>query len=434
MRLLLLCTFLSVNSLTAQWTPGDVYREYVWTTAPDDDEAFLRVGGRYGYAANPDRYGEGRQEGVTLVLPVAVDLEGAIRAEVTLEKVLSHEDSRNLRLSVNGHPPIAVPEPKWIPEPQTEYMYHTDVTVPLPLEYFEAGEDIRFTLQLDSNQRWGWPQNVFYAVIFRVYYAGEVGTTHSTTALHPAAAPAGAPKIAEVPDSIGTKSYLKFQSGWGVERVEYVFVGRDVDWSGRGVQERKHWQTYRGEPHHIIGSSEEAATNFAVEWDTEWLPDQETFGVQARALGTDGKYRVSKMLAGLSLAPRPYRVDLYAPAPAPRNWVTRNGEFSQIIHLPDSIHGAKALQLAWVSWSPCYANGVFLNHHLIWDRTADCYVFATHEPTYKGLEVKYLQAGENVIRTGKTPLFRGQMVHGMEVQWPGFQLKVKYVDGGGEEH
>jgi hypothetical protein len=36
-----------------------------------------------------------------------------------------------------------------------------------------------------------------------------------------------------------------------------------------------------------------------------------------------------------------------------------------------------------------------------------------------------LQKGENTLTTLLTPLKDGQMVHGMEVQWPGIQLKIK---------
>ena len=426
LRLLLPLLFLLPLALPAQWQPGAVYREYTFVT-PEGGEAFLRVGGRYGYRSQPGKLPLELQEDDQLIIPEAIDLENAVRAEVTLEKVLSHEDSRNLRISVNGHAPIPVPEPEFIPSPQTEYMYHTDLTVPVPLAQLTDGEPIRFALALDTTQRWNWPQNVFYAVTFRVYYP--------TAAPSDRHEPASAPKLADVLNPVPARSYLSLTDlPEDAVAADYILVGRDVDWSGRGIQNRHHWQTLRGEPHHILGHSTDAAGHFAVEWDTEWLPDQENLGVQARVRTADGKYHVTEVTDGLYLAPRPYRVLAYTPGPAPRNWVTRSGEFSQTISVPDSVQHATALQLAWVSWSPCYSNGLFLNDHLIWDRTDDCYVFATHAPTYDGLEVKYLQQGENTLRTALTPLFRGQMVHGMEVQWPGIQLKVKYGSGAKSDH
>lgn len=37
-----------------------------------------------------------------------------------------------------------------------------------------------------------------------------------------------------------------------------------------------------------------------------------------------------------------------------------------------------------------------------------------------------LKPGENLLTTGKTPLHNGQMVHGMEVNWPGIMLLIQY--------
>ncbi|MEM1357301.1 MAG: hypothetical protein AAGF89_03840, partial [Bacteroidota bacterium] len=320
------------------------------------------------------------------------------------------EDSRNLTISINGNPPIPIPEPSWIPAPQTEYMYHTDLTVGIPLEQLRDGESIRFKLSLDSTQRWNWPQNLIYGLTFRLFLA-------------PAAAP---PELADVTNAVPAKSYLRITNPTDAIRAEYIFVGKDVDWSGRGHQQRKHWQTHRGKPHHIIGFSTESNSGFAVQWNTEWLPDQENFGVQARLYYPDGTYRVTPIVTNLKLAPRPYRVKVYAPEPAPRNWVTRSGAFQQTIQIPDSVQYASGLQLLWTSWSPCYSNGLFLNDHLIWSRSTDCYVYATHEPVFEDLALKYLETGENTITTALTPLVRGHMVHGMEVQWPGVQIKVRY--------
>ncbi|MEM9259483.1 MAG: hypothetical protein AAGA62_07535 [Bacteroidota bacterium] len=406
-----LLSFLLIWSLStcAQWEPGSVYREYTWVT-PEDGEAFLRVGGRYGYALNPGKLPAKLQQGDELLLAEEINLDKVVRAEVSLEKVLSHEDSRHLTIAINGNAPLPVPEPSWIPAPQTEYMYHTDLTVGIPLEQLRDGEPIRFKLTLDSTQRWNWPQNLIYGLTFRLYLA-------------PAAAP---PELADVPDAIPAVSYLRIANPTDAVKAEYIFVGEDVDWSGRGHQKRKHWQTHRGESHHIIGASDQATSGFAVSWDTEWLPDQENFGVQARLRYPDGNYRVTPVVGDLQLAHRPYRIKVYSPGPAPRNWVTRSGTFQQTVQIPDSIQHATGFQLLWTSWSACYSNGLFLNDHLIWSRTEDCYVYATHAPTFEVLALKYLTTGENIIKTALTPLIDGQMVHGMEVQWPGVQIKVRY--------
>jgi hypothetical protein len=35
-------------------------------------------------------------------------------------------------------------------------------------------------------------------------------------------------------------------------------------------------------------------------------------------------------------------------------------------------------------------------------------------------------AGKNILKTGKTPLYHGKMVHGVEIQWPGIMVLIKY--------
>lgn len=402
--------FLALPS-SAQWQPGEVYREYTWTTPEDFHEAFLRVGGKYGYAANPGKLPDHLQDNGQLIIPEVLMLTGAVRAEVTVEKVMSHEDSRNLKIAINGHAPLAIPEPASVPEPQTEYMYHTDLTIPVPLEHLRDGQPIRFALSIDSTQRWNWPQNLFYGITFRIYYEDDVQTM---------------PEVVTTGETLGEITYLSAETQAETVSIDYIFIGESVDWSGRGITNRKHWQTLRNEPHHIIGSSIHSENDFAVRWNTEWVPDQGSFGIQARALGADGKFRVSKVLDGLMLTPRPYVVKLYAPGPAPRNWVTRSGTFEQQLTIPDSLEQASAFQLNWVSWSPCYSNGLYVNGHLLWHRSEECYVFATHSPIFTGHDLQALQQGDNILSTGLTPLYRGKMVHGMEVQWPGIQVLVRY--------
>ena len=399
------------------WTPGAQYREYHWVT-PDTGEAFLRVGGRYGYASTPGRFAPELRDGDELILPGEVVLDRAVAATVTLEKVLSHEDTRGLRIRVNGHAPIPVPEPPSVPAPQTDYMYHTDVAVAVPLQQLRAGGGNRFALSVDTAQRWGWPQNAFYAVTFRVYYAADRRA---------------GPEVDYAFEQVPLMSTLRLRGASPRDSiVDYVFVGRDVDWSGRGRLARKHFQTYRAEPHHTLGRSRDAGMAFAKTWDATWLPEQpdgETMGVQARVMDRTGLWRVGPVLGGLTLAPRAQPVHLLESGPAPPNWVTRADTFSQRFELSRPVEDVSAYKLHWTSWSPCYANGLYLNDHLLWMRDGECYVYDTHEPVFGDAhDLHALEQGVNVIKTGKTPLVRGQMVHGMEVQWPGVQVKVKRLE------
>ncbi len=403
------------------WTPGARYREYVWR-APTPGQAgtlagaedFLRVGGRVGYARTPGKFPDSLQDGATLLLPDSVILAGARAVTVTIEKVLAHEGTQGLAIALNGRAPLRLPEPADVPAPQGDYMFHTEVALALPLAALREGRGNRFALTVDSAQRWNWPQNIIYAVIFRVYYAPSG---------------ADAPEVDYAYRQVPLESLLRVKGVRpGDAAADYVFVGRDADWSGRGQTQRTHWQTYRGEPYRTIGRATAAGSAFAQTWRTEWLPEQtQAFGVQVRVKGGDGVWRVGRALTGLALSPRPETVELVAMDPAPANWVTRADTFAQSFYFAaDSLRGVTALQLGWRSWSPCYANGVYLNDHLMWMRDGPCYRYADHELTFtEPHDLLALEAGRNVLRTGMTPRFRGQMVHGMEVQWPGMWVKVR---------
>ncbi len=162
------------------WSAGTRYREYIWRTptpgtdgTPATAEDFLRIGGRYGYAATPDKWPDSLQAGDQLLLPDSVILAGATGVTVTIEKVLAHEDTKGLAISLNGAKALRLPEPADVPVPQTDYMYHAEVAMSLPLSSLREGRGNRFALTVDTAQRWGWPQNMAYAVIFRVYYAPQ---------------------------------------------------------------------------------------------------------------------------------------------------------------------------------------------------------------------------------------------------------------------
>jgi hypothetical protein len=71
--------------------PGDLFREYTWMHASGDAGGSLRVGGRLDYGGGP------------IPWPQTFDLEHAVRAEIVIEKLLCHEGTRGLALSVNDH-------------------------------------------------------------------------------------------------------------------------------------------------------------------------------------------------------------------------------------------------------------------------------------------------------------------------------------------
>ncbi len=71
-------------------------------------------------------------------------------------------------------------------------------------------------------------------------------------------------------------------------------------------------------------------------------------------------------------------------------------------------------------------NGVFLNGMRVFDAEGPKYQYFFHRVNVGDLGV--LRQGVNTLKTGKTPLVNGQMVHGMEVNWPGIMVLIQYAD------
>jgi hypothetical protein len=105
-------------------------------------------------------------------------------------------------------------------------------------------------------------------------------------------------------------------------------------------------------------------------------------------------------------------------------WLTRKGEHAEKFRVEGDLSKATAAKLVWVSWSPGYLKGVFINDHKILDREGPRYAYFAHDVELKDLSV--LKTGENILKTGKTPKYNGKMVHGAEINWPGIMVLVRY--------
>lgn len=405
---LLLIFIITVPAL-AQPRPGDVFREYVWLPEMVAEQGkFLRVGGKLDYKSNADHFPADMHNEGYIPLWEPLRLKDAIKAELVIEKLGSHEDTKNLRISVNRHPSIAFPAAKGIPEPESDYMYHNYPIVQVPLDQLKEGIGNTFRSDVDTAQRWNWPQNIVYGVVLRIYYDSDIAFFKTEI------------------DGISENGTLKEEqklslvdANQSIKRVEYIGKYEDLNWEGDGIYNQWHYHFFRGELMHHIGTSR--MYPFEVKWNTGWVPDQGNIEVAARIICNNGLIYFTKAVRGLKLD-RDYTVELCEPYDQPKNWVSRADVFTAKFDLktdPTKVQKAKAY---WVSWSPCYANGVFINDHKIFDRNTLCYEYMAHEVDF---DPAFLQAGTNVIKTGKEPLHDGQMVHGMEEQWPGIMVKIK---------
>lgn len=389
--------------------PGDVFREYLWWHESGDAGGALRVGGQIKVV--------GAEGCITPVVTPGwdVDLRHAIRAELELEKILCHDGTQGLEVQLNDGPWRPVPEPAGVPAPAAEYQHHCCPAVAVPLPDLRPGRANTFRLRVSPEHRWGWPQNLIYGVHLRVFHDPER-----------VAAPRGEIEWPMPHAFVGDQVELQCRavsSTGGIRRVDFVAHCEDVNMPGDGIW--RQWQQFRfhGELRGHLGTV--TSPPYRLCWDTSWLPDQPgPMAVAARVEDVSGLIRMTAAVPGLRLR-RAGAVELCRPYEVPRRWVTRSGEQTERFRIAGDLGKAIAARLVWSSWSPGYMNGLSINGVPVFEREGPRYQYYWHEVPLADLSC--LRSGENTLTTGLTPKHNGQMVHGMEVNWPGIMLLVKYA-------
>lgn len=409
--ILLLMIFYICNAL-AQPQPGDVYKNYYWTTG-ESQYKFLRVigDGDYREPVNfTEVYPKDKIKDGWVLLEHDVDLDKAIRAEVQIEKLLSHDETENLSIKVNHSQWVRFPESKYVPEPQSRYLNHDYPVVTIPLKYIKKGIDNKFRFKVDSTQRFGMPQNILYGVCLRIYYKSS--KSHAFA------------KLKDIYDNkIQEKQSLELQNIKGnIDEVDFVGFYEDVNYQTDGKYRQWQYTYFRGEMKHQIGHVSEAP--FQTIWDTEWVPDQEDpIEVGAIIKDKSGICYFTESLKNLDLD-RDFEVRLCKPFNQPQLWATREGEFTHAFNLGCNPEEAIEFRLVWLSWSPGYFNGIYLNDWVVFTREGHKYTPGFH--VYQSKECYMLNWGINTVKTGKTPKVFGNMVHGAEVLFPGVMALVKF--------
>jgi len=383
--------------------PGDVFREYRWTNEGGDAGGSLRVGGKLDYGGGP------------ISLPHDLDLAHAVRAEIVLEKLLCHDGTRGLAISVNDQPWIDVPEAPGIPQPPWDYQHHIYPVLPVPLAHLAAGTGNQLRLRVSQQHPWNWPQHLIYGVHVRVYYdsakkshpAGRLISPQTGSALEPEAA-----LQAEASSPSGR-----------IQRVDFVGEYEDVNFEGDGRYGQWHYRYLKGDLLTPLGTA--TAAPWQVSWDTSWVPDQpRPFRLAAWITDETGLTYVTPSINGLTLHRPGVSVELCKPYEVPKKWVTRVGEKTEKFRITGDLSRAKAAQLAWVSWSPGYLHGISINGCEVFQREGPKYAYFAHRVTLD--DITPLRSGENELSTSLTPKYNGKMVHGAEINWPGIMVLVRY--------
>jgi len=402
--LLLLCQ-LGVS----QPQPGDFYREYFWV--PPAEHGFLRVGGHLDYSKGMSDSTANKKDSKEIQMPFSLELKNVEKAEVTVQKLMCHDNTTGLRISINGNEQIMLPEPAGITQPQEAYMYRADITVPLPLEQLQAGEQNFFSMKVDSQHTWDWPQNLIYGVIVRLYYSA--GAFEPFAQMQPISDSA----IQQNQRFSITSKHLK-----DITQVDYVGLYEDVNLPGDGIYYQWQYYYHRASMRGHIGTSTQMP--FTVQWDNAWVPDQEKpISVAAIVTLKDSTKNFILPVENLHLQ-RPFSVELCKPFNQPQGWVTRNDRFYADFTITGDLNTAEKIRLVTATWSPGYLNGIYLNDHVVFTRAGDKYNYDVL--VVETDKTEFLHHGINRVATGLTPRYHGTMVHGAEILWPGVTPLIRY--------
>jgi len=409
LRTLIFTLTVGCTMAAAQPKPGDLFKEYAWYNESGDCNGALRVGGRLDYRLieQVDDYrGKGR-----IQPPFDLDLKEAIGAELVVEKMLCHGDTEGLRVRINGGDPIYIPEAEHIPKPQSAYAHHFSAVVPVDLSSLKEGLENNFLFEVDTTGHW-WPQNLVYGMILRIYYRPElVGNRGAITQPGSGA-------------SLGEENQLGYQAapGESIKKIDFIGHYEDVDLEGDGRYKQWHYSYHKCQIYNHIGTVSNAP--FQYQWKTEWLPDQdEKIRLAAFIHRSDGYIYMTEAINQLSLHRPGISVELCKPYRRPRGWFTREGVFEERFQVRGELKDIVEAKMVFRTWSPGYFNGIYINDFIVMTREGPKYDYYQHDVP---LALYALKTGENILKTGLTPLYPEGMVHGVEVQWPGIMLLIKY--------
>jgi hypothetical protein len=410
-RVFLILPLLTVGLLTyAQPNPGDLYKEYTWYNASGNTDEALRVGGRLDYRLTEeaeDYIGEG-----LIKPPFHLTLEHAVKAELVIEKMLCHGDTKGLRVTINGKAPIRLPEAEHIPKPQSAYAHHFNAIVPVELDDLKEGSENTFLFEVDTAGHW-WPQNLVYGMILRVYYDPSLLVARGTI-IQPAPG-----------DVLGMENQIKLAlpAKQQVEKIDLLGFYDGPDLEGDGQYQQWHYSYHKCQIYNHIGTISKSPYEFT--WSTEWIPDQsEKMKLAAFVHLTDGSIYMTEAVNNLELKRQGTSVELCKPYMRPKGWFTRNGEFSERFQVRGDPGKAVEAKMVFRTWSPGYFNGIYINDFIVFLKEGPRYTYYEHDIPIEALYT--LKQGENILKTGITPLYPEGMVHGVEVQWPGIMLLIKY--------
>jgi len=386
--------------------PRDVFREYK-----------LRPDGKWQRVTGPEATAEGAKE----FLPNSVNTiriddlrQRADKVEVYIEMLLCHGGTVDKKIRINANPWISIPESSLIPgkagqgPPNSEYQYMRYPCVRIPMKHLRQGNNtFEFTCSRGTSLGGWWPQWILYGVTFRVYY--DNSKPHPTGTI---TKPSGGSTIGESPvleaEATGPRP---------IKQVDFIGFYEDFNWEGDGNYRQWHYRYLYNEIKSYIGT----ATNkpYKVIWDNSWVPTQDRpMKIMARIVDSTGMCYMTSAVENIHLV-RDNTVRMYKPYDVPKNWSTRVGNTHKCkTNVNDDLSKAVAAKIVMSTWNGVAADEIGINGKKIVTK-----IGKNHDLSYDEFEVPL-----NLIRSGTNTLYTHSSTthHGIEVQWPGMVLMVKY--------
>jgi hypothetical protein len=346
------------------------------------------------------------------------DLDGAIRAEVMLDRWGGHLGTTNPAIRFNSREWLRIGPPCRDAESglSDNYYFQDNPVVPVPLEHLKVGKNL-IEGTCSHRKAGGWGQWGLYSLLLRVYYDPAIKR-------HPRGRivlPRNGQTIEENPTIT-----LEVDEG-EVDRID-VFAwyegydengdGHFRDWHGGWFQpDRDTPATWAGHVGTLL------AAPFQITWDTSWVPDQTPGEIRlvARLRDRNGIWSVTPEVSELTLHRPAEKVALYRPVDFPPEFGVRVGQRrSTRIRLPDNYDATAVIRASlhyrtWHGWDKHHAPYRLNDFARLHEGKNHHYHYHVHV-----IDPAILRPGENSFE-----VYSETEHHMLEVLWPGPALIIR---------
>ena len=390
--------------------PGDIFQEFTYNYNAEHGRSFSEL--------DPEckrEFPEGDSfHNKPRMVPkeLKLDLEGAIKAEVSVEYWGGHIGTSEQKFKANGNDWIYIPQPQNTPtEPEKYYRTLLGPSVPIPLEHLRHGINVfQFTCGKQIKYGFDWGFYWIYSFTVRVYY--------NESRLHPTGriiSPVYGDKISDSPEIVAEAS----SRDSSIRRIDFVGYYEDFDWSGDGVYRKWHYQTRYGIFHKHIGAIENPP--YKVIWNTQWVPDQDQpVKIMAKITDENGICIMAPAIEDLKFVRHNYSIRMYKPSQVPERFGVRVGDrMTCKINVNDNLKNAEDARLILSTWSATHADEIGMNDKMLVER-----VGKVHDYSYDFIPVPI-----DIIRQGVNTfhIFSNTEHHAAEINWSGPVLMIRFA-------